>query len=447
MTLSLYDKAKTDELLALKTSEAPIDGVTYGRKDGAWISVTTPANAANQLTAGVITTNPTSGPSTAGDVLQYNGTALVWGAASGGSYLTIANNLSELTATASTARTNLGLGTMATQTATNYLDKAGNLSGLASTSTARTNLGLGTAAVEPASKLVPSGGTTGQVLAKASATSWDLVWSTPGGGGGGGINVQSFGSPTSSGTFTWTKPTGAKWVEVLLVGPGGAGGSGARLATTSARSGGGGGSGGSIFYGRINADFLGATETVIVGAGQPGGAAVTTDTTTGNSGTNGVNTRFSIFISGFGNAGSGGTTASGFSGTVRSSNSFSTLFNSGGGAAGATTSGGSATNQQIISIIPQGGGGGAGAAANNTTAAAGGSGGAILTGSSSAGLLTSIAGGAGGTTAGVAATNGTSHTTQYVLGGTGGGGGAYRTGQPGGAGGNGGWPRLSLIHI
>ena len=35
-----------------------------------------------------------------------------------------------------------GLGTMATATATDYLDKAGNLSGLASTSTARSNLGL-----------------------------------------------------------------------------------------------------------------------------------------------------------------------------------------------------------------------------------------------------------------------------------------------------------------
>lgn len=36
-----------------------------------------------------------------------------------------------------------GLGTMATETASNYLTKAGNLSGLASASTSRTNLGLG----------------------------------------------------------------------------------------------------------------------------------------------------------------------------------------------------------------------------------------------------------------------------------------------------------------
>lgn len=60
--------------------------------------------------------------------------------------LVAANNLSDLTS-ASSARTNLGLGTMATATATDYLTKAGNLTGLADLPTARTNLGLGTAAV------------------------------------------------------------------------------------------------------------------------------------------------------------------------------------------------------------------------------------------------------------------------------------------------------------
>ena len=61
-----------------------------------------------------------------------------------------ANNLSDL-ASASTARTNLGLGTMSTATASDYLSKAGNLSGIADLAVARTNLGLGTMATESAS--------------------------------------------------------------------------------------------------------------------------------------------------------------------------------------------------------------------------------------------------------------------------------------------------------
>jgi hypothetical protein len=45
--------------------------------------------AADQLTAGVVTANPTTGPTASGDVLQYNGTDLVWAAGGGGGGLTI----------------------------------------------------------------------------------------------------------------------------------------------------------------------------------------------------------------------------------------------------------------------------------------------------------------------------------------------------------------------
>ena len=55
------------------------------------------------------------------------------------------NNLSDLD-NASTARTNLGLGTAATSASTDFLQVSNNLSDLNNATTARTNLGLGTAA-------------------------------------------------------------------------------------------------------------------------------------------------------------------------------------------------------------------------------------------------------------------------------------------------------------
>lgn len=58
----------------------------------------------------------------------------------GGALLAL-NNLSDVD-DASTSRSNLGLGTMAVATATDYLAKAGNLSGLANNTTARDNLGV-----------------------------------------------------------------------------------------------------------------------------------------------------------------------------------------------------------------------------------------------------------------------------------------------------------------
>lgn len=64
-------------------------------------------------------------------------------------FLLKADNLSGL-ADLGASRTNLGLGTMATATASDYLAKAGNLSGLADLATSRTNLGLGTMATETA---------------------------------------------------------------------------------------------------------------------------------------------------------------------------------------------------------------------------------------------------------------------------------------------------------
>lgn len=94
MALDLYSKATTDTLLAAKLDLAGgtmTGGLTLSASgiifsDATYLT-TAPAGstlAADQLTAGVVTANPTAGPTASGDVLQYNGTDLVWAAGGGG---------------------------------------------------------------------------------------------------------------------------------------------------------------------------------------------------------------------------------------------------------------------------------------------------------------------------------------------------------------------------
>jgi hypothetical protein len=77
-----FPDATTQTTAAL--ADAPSDGSTYGRLNGAWSAVAGGTLAADQLTAGVVAANPTAGPTTAGDVLQYDGTDLIWAAGGGG---------------------------------------------------------------------------------------------------------------------------------------------------------------------------------------------------------------------------------------------------------------------------------------------------------------------------------------------------------------------------
>ena len=47
--MQLYDKDRTDELLATKLTDAPSDGTTYGRKDAAWVAASG-AQSVNAIT-------------------------------------------------------------------------------------------------------------------------------------------------------------------------------------------------------------------------------------------------------------------------------------------------------------------------------------------------------------------------------------------------------------
>lgn len=94
MPLDLYSKGTTDTLLAGKLDlsggtmtgalNLSVSGIIFS--DATYLT-TAPAGstlAADQLTAGVVTANPTAGPTAVGDVLQFDGTALIWGPGGGG---------------------------------------------------------------------------------------------------------------------------------------------------------------------------------------------------------------------------------------------------------------------------------------------------------------------------------------------------------------------------
>jgi len=287
---------------------------------------------------------------------------------------------------------------------------------------------------------LPIGGTTGQVLTKNSATDYDASWATAGGGGGGGVDLQTFGDASTSGTFTWTKPANAKWVEIWLFGAGGGGGAGFQRDTATIRTGGGGGSGGSCLHGILSADQLGSTESVVVPAGGAGGAPRGLPFT-GLPGGTPANTTFGNFRAFSGQGGGGGNNSGAAGGSGRTPFFFAVGPGAlGAGGAGTSTTGTGGSNSDGNQSIPNGGGGGGGATAGSTANKNGGPGGGRSPVNNASGIDVAVAGGAAGTTAGVQATDGTSSTTQYTRAGTGGGGGYYITGAVGGTGGNGGWP-------
>jgi hypothetical protein len=97
------------------------------------------------------------------------------------------------------------------------------------------------------------------------------------------------------GSTTWTKPSWAVTVEVIVIGGGSGGCSGRRGAASTARNGGGGGNGGAYTTATFPASLLSSTVTVTVGGGGAGGASVTTDSTNGNVGGTGGASSFGTY--------------------------------------------------------------------------------------------------------------------------------------------------------
>ena len=85
-----------------------------------------------------------------------------------GTFAQTANNLSDLVSE-SAARTNLGLGTAATQATGSFAQVANNLSDLSSASTARTNLGLGTAATQASSTFAQTANNLSDLVSASTA--------------------------------------------------------------------------------------------------------------------------------------------------------------------------------------------------------------------------------------------------------------------------------------
>jgi len=238
--------------------------------------------------------------------------------------------------------------------------------------------------------------------------------------------VQIF---TSSGT--WTKPTGAKVINIQLLAGGGGGGGGFKNVASTNRSGGAGGGGGGCLSANIPAQLLPETPiSITIGAGGLGGSGSTNNGVNGGAGVLGGATIFGSGASGEityiatggagGGGGSGAASAVGFGSLNANSGG---QGNIGNGAVGQP----SAANSNHF--MGGAGGGGAGGINNSNAISTG------LNGGRS--NLLNLTGGASN---GGAGQNNTGAVNGLFAVGSGGGGGNSSRTVDGTSGGNGGFP-------
>ncbi len=254
-----------------------------------------------------------------------------------------------------------------------------------------------------------------------------------------GVPSAQIDEYSTAGGFTWTKPAGARFVEVVLIGAGGGSGGGRLRAdsTTAAFSGGSGGGGGRTEI-MIPAASLGATVSVTVGTGGTAGAGRNTTAADGGAGGSGGDTNFGSFRARGGLGGAGGTVsagAGGASGGAVGEFSASATAYSAAGVSGVGNSNGNLGNAG--GLRAGGGGTGGGHSASTIIGRAGGAGG-LGAALFSASTATTGGGGAGANT-GISGTAGAA-SVDPAFGGSGGGGGGNGNGGNAGDGGAGGYP-------
>ena len=125
----------------------------------------------------------------------------------------------------------------------------------------------------------------------------------------GSINIDYIGPDFDNGTTvgdnTWTRPNeNVSVIEVWICGGGGAGGSGHK-ATAGANygEGGGGGAGAELIYAVLDGQALSGPQTVTIGSGGTGGAAITGSSSDGNPGSDGDQSTFGALITARGGVG------------------------------------------------------------------------------------------------------------------------------------------------